>query len=228
MLSFGKNQLKKTKVFFLFFRIDYDGLVGTCYAASFGPGPLAWNKDSDRKKRSFDKKVEEAGRKLSTVDEVVDFFVSKDAYWNNKLVEELVLTRLESSRQFIKLQRELEDLLVKHANSSEIKFRDFFTSDIKLFWETYWTGDNSSEIGTMNFGSWIWKQWPMAWISACVGSVIGVFFKFTDDSWAASFVKNRKVQLNGVQKVISLHSCLFRFLLKTFSKLFDYTCYEKF
>ena len=51
------------------------------------PNVVFERQNSDRKKRSFEKKAEEAVRKLSTVDQVVDFYALKDAYWNTKLIE---------------------------------------------------------------------------------------------------------------------------------------------
>ena len=82
---------------FLFCRFEYDALVGQCFDDAFGTDLSVWTHDSIRRRRAFEDDVEAAARKQSTVDEAVDFFLTKTEFWNRKMFEEMVLARTEAA-----------------------------------------------------------------------------------------------------------------------------------
>ena len=83
--------------FHFFCRFEYDALVGQCFDDAFGTDLSVWTHDSIRRRRAFEDDVEAAARKQSTVDEAVDFFLTKTEFWNRKMFEEMVLARTEAA-----------------------------------------------------------------------------------------------------------------------------------
>ena len=145
--------------------------------------------------------MEAEARKLETVDEVVDFFVSKTNFWNQKIFDELVDFRKDAAKDRKVLLEDIRELVNSTAVSTEVKFRDFFSSDLILFWRTYHSGDESTRIGDLTFLGWLWKMWPAAWMSGGFFSFVGVLFHKVDRAWAKNFAKRKGLELSGCQKV---------------------------
>ena len=83
--------------------------------------------------------------------EVVGFFVSKTNFWNKKIFDELVSSRKAAAKERKEMLEEMREIVNSTTVSTQVKFRDFFTSDLILFWQTYHSGDETTRIGDLTF-----------------------------------------------------------------------------
>ena len=147
--------------------------------------------------------------KLSTKEEVADFYRQERVFWNEKIFNELVLARKEAKQERDEAaesrkreEAKLDEMIFLMKNSTcEEKYQEYFLSDIRDLHYAYWYGEQNrmTDMSTVNF---IWFQRAGVLFGGIISIFGTVIAKFFDDRSASNIEKTRKIKAKSWQKVI--------------------------
>ena len=206
-------------------------MVDLCYEDVYeGSGIVDSGMSDDenvRRRRHFEDKIEEQGRKLLNADQVVDLFVSKTNTWNDKIFMELLSSKKENqqAREEMKealklgqkareeLQHELDAaratlvsnqktmmLLINQTNTVYVEYEYRF-AHIGMFISDFLYNTTTVDKPPKE---WTYGQSPGITLGYAFGIISAICGKFPDDLLGGLVAKANGFRLNLCQQVKKL------------------------
>ena len=206
-------------------------MVDLCYEDVYeGSGIVELSVSDDenvRRRRHFEDKIEEQGRKLLNADQVVDLFVSKTNTWNDKIFMELLSTKKENqqAREEVRealdagqkarqdLQHELDAaratlvsnqktmmLLINQTNTVYVEYEYRF-AHIGMFISDFIYNTSTVDKPPKE---WTYGQSPGITLGYAFGIISAICGKFPDDLLGGLVAKANGFRLNLCQQVKKL------------------------
>ena len=213
---------------FYFFSVDFDAVIDVCFDEVYaGERIVSAVTESHRRKRAFDEKVESEARRQADVENIVNLFVSKTKFWNEKIFDELLASRIEANATrnelFVALREAQSQLvanqqtlifLVNETQEARLEF-EFKFVHFGMFWRDYW--DNTTTMGDKTFSWWSYHQSPLATATYFGGVLMTILLKIPDALLGHLIARKNGFELTDCQRVICyIYFCL-HFLLFTFN-----------
>ena len=198
--------------------------MGSCYDTAYGTEAfVVVGPTSNRRRRDFDDLVEAEARKLEDAARIVDLFVSKTNFWNERIYNELVLSRtevrevrkeLEAARKEVRevlkevksarnetseATTALGEYVANKTSSCDFYFEDYAFHDLYLLYRN--VRYNETNLGDIGTSKWVYKQRGGGAVWGLMYSLLTIFLKFGDDRLGSWFAKAHGLTVGPCRKV---------------------------
>jgi hypothetical protein len=168
--------------------------LGLCWDDVYEKQSLV-SSNPERAKRSFDDKVLEKAKTLTSIEAVADLYNVTYGFWTTKVLSQLVQNNKQLDRLYDRLAEKIDNSSQTCNNTIRVELQRFYFSDYYYLLVDKVTGSNHT--GELTFRHFVVEQTPWS----AVVQFFWVICAWIDARFAAKKALLHRIRLSPVQKV---------------------------